>query len=594
MKKTFLGVLFAGMLLTSCSSEEPTTSPNENTEGGTSSYVTLSIVSNNAPGTRAEGDVTSEDPDADFENGAGDESTIHNVVLFFFDENGNALNVNMGGNNTSYKVIDGISPTDNNEHISGTGTDAATNPDQHNVEKWFTKTIQLHTKGVSKVKVLAIVNANVKTKDGEKVVYDYLDKNPITATPTLAGLSAAIFTGDYAHLPNYFVMSSSVYSNNGAVQREVLVNAYETAEKSKTDVATIYVERVKARVKVTDKTGITDHMYTPEINSNLLPADYKDKASSLTVKVLGWNLNTTCVRANYFKQLQPSYTYTWIWNDPSLHRSYWEEPVEMLKTVDANFNTAFKPSDITWPSETAQYKYCNPNTTTTTPTKVLVYTQLLDGTTPVSIASWYGVNYKFADLKTAVLEAQKTQALQLYVPAPSKVEGEFVNIDESYIDFEQGNGLTEDSKSWRAYPVLKKKDASGADIVYYTKDDSTGIGDVNQYNNITYDEAMVKMGFWNNTTEKKHQLEGAKIWKDGYAYYFVDIDHLGGINALVRNHSYNVEIQGFKGLGTPIYEPGNVIPEPDLPEDDKESHISVKMNVHSWRLIPKQSVTFGE
>ncbi len=573
MKKMLFGALFASMMLASCSnSDEPAPAQNDGEGTGDSSYVTISIASNNAPGSRA---------DATYEDGTGNEAAVHNVVLFFFDESGNAFNVNMGGDGKSYKVITDITLTPGAN-------------DQSNVENWFTKTIQLQTKKVDKVKVLALVNANVRKVDGKDVVYNYKGTAPLNNSISMAGLESAIFEGDITGHPDYFVMSTSVYSKDGAVQRAVTIDVYPTQEAASANPAQLYVERVKARVKLTEKTGTFNNTFKPDLTGVTLPEGYS--ADQLKLKVLGWELNTTCKRANYYKQIQSSYSYTWTWNDADLHRCYWEDPVELIKSNDGNFTTSFTPNDEkTAPGDT--YLYCNPNTTgASTATKALVYTQLLDNNDqPVTIATWYGVTYKIEDLKTAVLEAQNTQAGQIYVPDPSKAENKYVSVYEDYIEFEQGSGLSDASKSWRTYPVLKKKNNDDTDVAYYTKDTSAGIGEGSAaYNPISYDDAMVKIGFWNNAAEKKHALEGAKVWKDGLAYYFVDIKHFGDQIGVVRNHSYNVEINGFKGLGTPIYDPKKEIPEPDLPEDDQESFISVKMNVLSWRIVPTQKVILGQ
>lgn len=97
----------------------------------------------------------------------------------------------------------------------------------------------------------------------------------------------------------------------------------------------------------------------------------------------------------------------------------------------------------------------------------------------------------------------------------------------------------------------------------------------------------------------RNNVEVAKIW-NGKAYYIVDIQHLGvqemeGTTYLeayygtVRNHAYQITFSAVKGLGTPVYDPEAIIPEPVKP-DDTESFIEAKINVLSWHLI-KQDVT---
>ncbi|MBQ5627719.1 MAG: Mfa1 fimbrilin C-terminal domain-containing protein, partial [Bacteroidaceae bacterium] len=81
----------------------------------------------------------------------------------------------------------------------------------------------------------------------------------------------------------------------------------------------------------------------------------------------------------------------------------------------------------------------------------------------------------------------------------------------------------------------------------------------------------------------------AQVWNNGMAYYFTDIRHLGaegttGEFGVVRNHSYGVNIEGIKGLGTPVYDGDNNVEEPVTPSDT-ESYIAARVNVLTWKLV---------
>jgi hypothetical protein len=84
------------------------------------------------------------------------------------------------------------------------------------------------------------------------------------------------------------------------------------------------------------------------------------------------------------------------------------------------------------------------------------------------------------------------------------------------------------------------------------------------------------------------------------SYYIVNIEHLGvkemdgetylpAYYGTVRNHVYQITFGAVKGLGTPVFDPEAIIPEPVQP-DDTESFIEAQINVLSWHLI-KQDVT---
>ncbi len=603
MKKISLIMpLLAAMAFTSCSSDEPigdgqTTTPSDGEGTGNTSYVSIAIASNNAPGSRA-----------DYEDGTGNEATVKNVVLFFYDEYGQPLNVNMGTTNTNYKIIK--NPT-LQSHTDAIGSD-------YNVEHWFTQTQQLHTKSnVTKAKVLAWVNINTGTDaNGYEILMNFNNQAPVRGNISMSGLGGktAFFTGETYNAPigatnrkanSEFVMSSSTYLNEAknTVMREVDVNIYDNQADAEKNVATIYVERVRARVTLTaggDKS--TDGTYTPDLSDVTLPTEFADAAAAkkLKLKVLGWTLNTVCKNAYFFKQLEAKdYGFDWSWNDPTHHRSYWEDgyDFEGTKAVDGNYfdKVSFMPSAIKAKPGTTDY--CNPNTTAY-PTKALVRTQLQheDGT-PVAIAKWYGNDYLYDDLKTAVLSTlQKGKVLIQDTP---KGEAKYKDITEDNINFVQGDGTPGTSESWRAYPVLTKQ-IENVDVNYFESAPTETNPD--RVIPCSYERANYLLNFYKAENDKTFATEGAKIWKEGYAYYFVDIKHFGTDNTnnatrstgVVRNHSYNIEIEGFKGLGTPIYNPDQLIPEPDLPEDDKETYVAVKMNVLSWRIVPTQKVTLGQ
>jgi len=585
--KIFFGALAALGMLTACSSEEPVVQ--DQNDGGTESYVSFSIASSNASGSRA-GTSTDTNDTPTFEEAKNDEAKINNVVLLFYDTDGNAINVNMGSTNTNYKVI---IPTE--DDLKG-ATEPVTGQDKvNNVENWFQKTVSLTTpNSISEARVLAIVNANIN-KDG---VLCNNENSPVSGSISKVSFFDSAFPGSYTSSDATFVMTSSVYvdtSDKGKVISDVPVNIYDTEAKAIESPATIYVERVKARAKVIASTenSVIDvnGLYTVDLSDvTELPDEVKNKG--YRIKVVGWDLNTTAKRAYLFKHLDSSYGYSFKWNDPALHRSYWESPYN--HTESNNYNSSFTPATIV-STPGSGFKYCNPNTTNLT-TKVLVYTQLVekngDTEKPADIALWYGNYYTLDDLKTAIIASCPKK---VYV-AVSGEENKYVTIDKNYVDFKQGKGTptTDMDKSWMAYPILKTKlNDSDTDIVYYKKTENSGTGGTTivNFEQVTTAEAMQLIGFQNSDGSNK--LQGAKIWKDGHAYYFVDVRHLGELNAMVRNHSYTIRIDGFAGLGTPIFNPEEVIPEPTYPEDDKKSYVSVKMNVLSWRIIPVQGVIFG-
>ena len=52
---------------------------------------------------------------------------------------------------------------------------------------------------------------------------------------------------------------------------------------------------------------------------------------------------------------------------------------------------------------------------------------------------------------------------------------------------------------------------------------------------------------------------------------------------VVRNHIYKTTITNIAGLGTPVYNPGDVI-YPEKPEDNAH-YIAAEINILSWRVV---------
>ena len=97
----------------------------------------------------------------------------------------------------------------------------------------------------------------------------------------------------------------------------------------------------------------------------------------------------------------------------------------------------------------------------------------------------------------------------------------------------------------------------------------------------------------------------AKLWQDGYTYYYMDIRHLGSIESaadsendvaskgaygIVRNHIYALNITSLSGLGTPVYRPEEVI-YPEKPTNE-ETYIGAEVKILTWRIV-NQGVSFA-
>ena len=132
---------------------------------------------------------------------------------------------------------------------------------------------------------------------------------------------------------------------------------------------------------------------------------------------------------------------------------------------------------------------------------------------------------------------------------------------------------------------------------------ATEVGMANETQNGRYkvyiqlnDNATQKEWYPNNTpgqtnplspTEANKALKdlgSAKVWKNGYTYYYFDINHLGNKLGVVRNHIYDANITTLVGLGTPVYNPDEII-YPEKPNPDTYTYIAARINILSWRVV---------
>jgi hypothetical protein len=90
-------------------------------------------------------------------------------------------------------------------------------------------------------------------------------------------------------------------------------------------------------------------------------------------------------------------------------------------------------------------------------------------------------------------------------------------------------------------------------------------------------------------------IEKAVYYKSGETLYSVDIAHLGyqlsgdqlGDYGVVRNHIYNVVLNSFGGLGSPVYVPEGGLTYPEDPTNTGD-YVSAEVRVLSWKLVNQE------
>lgn len=466
--------------------------------------------------------------DSDFADGIGDENLVENAVFFFFDAAGDPANV--------IKPLTGP----NVNYYSTTLTFGPESSDA-NIEEV----------------AAPVVVINGYKEAVPKQMFTILNYTHTGASLTLNQVrdlkSAIKSTSDK------FVMATSVYAEDSKDVVTSAISGVNVANSESAALASpvvVHVERLASKVTLTV--------------ANADGFDLSDKAAGKDVKakVLNWGLVSTQDQTNIVKKIEPTWTDVdlgFAWNDPIRYRSYWATSVQ---SWGADFNT-FTLDEMT--SVPAGFEYCGENTGAAAEnrTKVVVIAQLQDKSTsaPVELAKWLGLQYAGED---ALLEA---------------VAGTLASTIFSGVD--NGGGMTYTSISkddikcvaTSGYTVTFAPSAAGAAKTWYSKSGAN-------YTLVTIADELAK-------------IAPAQVYKDGKTYYTVDVRHLAtkdsgkaGEFGVVRNHSYQINITGIEGFGTPIYNMEQEIVNPEDPADH-ESYIASEVKILAWRLV-NQDAVLGE
>ena len=340
-----------------------------------------------------------------------------------------------------------------------------------------------------------------------------------------------------------FVMTNSVYANATGVQvdaTELTIDNFQTtADRALENPVTIYVERVNAKLNVTAGTEAFD-------------TGVALGETAIYAKVLGWNVIGNQTESYFVKSIDPTWTDAalgFVWNDAPYFRSYWT-----AKSVADAVDNNFAYSELTNNDTTSVYLGEQVGARST----YVVAAQLQDASgNAIEIAQWYGTNYVGEEaLLTAVAPTLKNKLMHFDGAST------YTSIDDSQLKC-----------------VAEMTDAETYEVKFQLAD---GVDTTNWY---SFDGATYTAVDANAVLSS---IEPAKIWKDGMAYYFADVKHLGsagttGEYGIIRNHNYQIAVNGVKGWGTPVYDPNmEVIP---VRPTDKETYISAEINVLSWRVV---------
>ena len=525
IKSLLIGML-ASTAFVACTNDVETVENGADAKGE-KSYLAVNL---NYAGvnSRAEGETTN------FVTGSAAENAVNNVSFFFFNAAGEAYVVTGTGSNRLDKGYEELTVNSGNV----------------NVEE-ISKPILVieESDQVPPQKIVAVLNCpisetNISLSALQSKVGAY---NTITVEGDNAG--------------TYFVMSNSVYKH--AVTGEEVVatdipasSISSDATTAKANPVTIYVERVAAKVTVSANytTGNT------AFSTGVKTSENKD----IYAKITGWEVVNAKTQTRLLKDIDPAWTYTWF-NDAVNFRSYWAE-----NTADENIKRS-----LSWGMTNESYRYYYENTDVTTVDEetttqlegnqsyLLVKAEFVDAATDGKslagkIAEWYGAKYTLDALKKQFADAVATQ---IFVKTGDKTA---VSIKPEHITFFQEEDDA-DEKRYLCYAMLNPETTKGLVFV-------SGVNENGEFDTLEADDIKTILA----------TIRPAKIWEAG-GYYYLPIAHNSTVNGLVRNHVYQMNINGITGLGTPVYDPKKLI-KPEKPTDD-ESFIAAEIKVLSWKVV---------
>ena len=561
-KILFFLPLFAALVLTGCSNDDDLGSKDDEQKNDGYGYVAVNIVQPKSTGTRAN--------DADkFQDGTDDENKAEKGLFFVYDQAGSTL---YGG---VQEII-----------LTNGGTPTASKP---YVEKIYQAVLVIDgvkDKPTDAYQIVCVLNA----PDGLKT--------SLGTTPTLTNLKEKI--DEYgAHDAGKFIMTNSVYSDGGTdpVLGAVVTedNLATSAAAAKNNPVDIYVERVVAKVIASSANFSNTEGAKPAVNGT-------EKA--LTIKVTGIEVANIAEKSYLFKNIENINISTWTWNDVDNRRSYWETVPAVATPATATSltfknksyaNIATDGFDISTYGEKLT-EYIQPNTYQDQKTAILVTAQLMDGDKPADLAYIRGGYTTKAGALNIVAEYLKQNKYY-----KKTVTGTEADTKTEY------TSLMPDDLEWVNNEDLKKEGSTEItglkryEVVARVKKTVTGLCQQNA-DGKTYRELTDATEINTLLAALNGQSYVARIFTDGKCYYFVNIEQTpvvkdngytgtDPLEGVIRNHIYKLTLNSIKGIGTPVFDPDDII-IPEKPKDENLWFLAARVNVLKWRIV-KQTVDFN-
>lgn len=562
------------LMMTACASDK------DEIGGGTKpgsdpQYLAVNIVNVGATPTTRAGEV--------YENGTEAESKINKVRFYFFNGDGSPYLIkNPGGGVTGGDPKNWLeaSPAD----------DTSTSGTPSNIEK-ITQTV-LVINGVqtaAPAAIVAVVNPGTvdaaKIQSGEKMRlselrYSTVGRNFYKKHATTGAVSD-------------FVMSNSVYVNAGEdVCASLVAGHVTTSEKTaKEKPVDLYVERVVAKVTAdVDKTTFERGNGTNWEANKYGTKNPVGKSGDYDVYAVieGWGLANENGKAEVEKQVKKTWTDGTLgfgpWTTSDYHRCFWESSVAF--DAGTGENPPVNPTFNQLNANMQDVLYTLPNTpdskdkianlkdndlTKFAVAATLRYKDASNNWHNAEICRYNGVSILGIDN----LKRQVALTFSQYYTSTDATN--YTQLSKDDIVFKDPDGTMQ---PYLVTPTLA--DDPAGTKKYYTK---TNTGTTSTFTEVPKAKVLAAI-----------EADKAEIRRDGRAYYYVPIKHLGGTGELaeygiVRNHFYKITLSGITGFGTPVYDPDKVV-DPIVPTYEN-TYLAARVQVLQWRVV-SQNASLGD
>ncbi|MCM1348904.1 MAG: fimbria major subunit [Firmicutes bacterium] len=610
------------MVLASCSSDEPVVDNGNEINPGEPLYLNITLRDANEigrAGANGEKDPGTDPVTGEFDYGTDNESKVNTAHFYFFDASGKYV-----GQATMWN-----------------GGTASTDTPDKNIEFKAKSMVVLDNLKGTEYPTYMITVLNGPTMTDTELTYVSLDgfsklsQSWGSNTPNGFVMTTTSYFDEAKNDPNHdntYYYATKLTTDNFQRTPELAAG---------TPAVNVYVERIAARVHVTSKQYFAVHATVAgEVNGEVQGGTETAPGvagTPLVVRVDGWYINGQQTTSYMNKQFG-SWTVdnfaaaiestatgetNWLWNSPGNHRSFWGQSVNY-----GNIGETLTFLPYTSQFATGAFAYCNENTTSyddlkyTTASSTDANTRFLPNQTKLTsviIKATVGEGTVAADGTCADFKAVKGlvefngtyftyDRFKQYVLANLQAAGKLNYYKKTTVTTGEG-AATSGTNTYKQVEASDFELAGDNSHVYVVATAAlTAAGNIVNGNN---DDAQAVTDFTQLNADLKAVNEGMKTvgFEGGAMYYNVPLAHLNspvyytaavdghaagdllswteGSFGVVRNHSYEVNINSVKRLGTGVFKPNdNETPiKPDENPEDPNWYLGATVNILSWKIV---------